>query len=46
MNDQLVIHLTGASLTLRQALLKLHVNDQLVINCNDSHQPYLILVCV
>ena len=30
----------------RQALLKLHVNDQLVINCNDSCQPCLMLVIV
>ena len=30
----------------RQALLQLHVNDQLVINCNDSRRPCLMLVIV
>ena len=30
----------------RQALLLLHVNDQLVINCNDSRRPCIMLAIV
>ena len=31
---------------IRQALLKLHINDQLVTNCNDSCRPCFMLVIV
>ena len=34
------------SILSRQALLWLHVNDQLVINCNDSRRPCIMLVIV
>ena len=43
---QNIATLTPVYMTIRQALLSLLVNDQLVIHCNDSRHSCLMLIIV